>query len=150
MALGKNVKALREKRGWTLKDLSKLSGVPVGTIGAIEVRDSVRSEYAVRLAQGLGVDVSELMDGDFSPTLPAVYQPNAPIPLAGRAINAVASEDQAVEIISAAMDLMTDAQREVMAGKLASWARAPDSAKIKKSISESLASATKPPATPDD
>ena len=58
---------------------------------------------------------------------------------ADAAINTEASQQQAVDLISSVMDMMDDAQREAMAGKLASWARAPDSPKIKKSIAESLA-----------
>jgi len=71
MALGKTVKALREERKWTLKDLSKRSGVPVGTIGALEVRDSVRSEYAAKLAKGLGVPVEDLLSATATVNLTA-------------------------------------------------------------------------------
>jgi len=71
MALGKTVKSLREALGWTLKDLSKRSGVPVGTIGALEVRDSVRSEYAAKLAKGLGVPVEDLLSATATATLTA-------------------------------------------------------------------------------
>jgi len=71
MALGKTVKSLREALGWTLKDLSKRSGVPVGTIGALEVRDSVRSEYAAKLAKGLGVPVEDLLSATATVNLTA-------------------------------------------------------------------------------
>lgn len=106
---------------------------------------------------------------DISPTLAAKlpreklgenFPPNSPnsasnMPLAqvGRAqaaINVVANEAQAVDIISAAMDMMTDAQRKEMSAKLAAWALAPDSAKLKKSVSESLTSATKSEPSKDD
>lgn len=71
----------------------------------------------------------------------------------GRALGSSASQTligpagvaQGIEAISAALAQMTDAQREVMAGKLASLARAPDSPTLKKSISESLGSAPLPP-----
>jgi len=101
MALGKTVKSLREALGWTLKDLSKRSGVPVGTIGALEVRDSVRSEYAAKLAKGLGVPVEDLLSATAtvniaapSPTLVATgsasNQAVAPVVPAQAATNSVA------------------------------------------------------------
>ena len=50
MSLGKNVRKLREARGWEQKDLALASGVSNGTISAIEVRDSKRSAVAPALA----------------------------------------------------------------------------------------------------
>lgn len=112
MALGKNVKTLRERRGWTLKDLSKRSGgVPAGSIGALEVRDSARSEFAVRLAQALGVDVSDLMDGDVT------NQPLAPVDIAQAATKSVADTalicpiDQALQAIAALMQSLPENDR---------------------------------------
>lgn len=64
MSLGKNVKALRKAKGWDQKKLSLASGVAVGTISAIEVRDSVRSEFAPALASALGVSVDQLLGDD--------------------------------------------------------------------------------------
>jgi transcriptional regulator with XRE-family HTH domain len=43
MALGKNIRALRGRLDWTLEKLSERSGVEVGTISALENRDSKRS-----------------------------------------------------------------------------------------------------------
>src|SRR5690606_19344030 len=63
MALGKNIRMLRELRGYTLERLSELSGVDVGTISALEVRDSARSKYAPAIARALNVSLEELMDG---------------------------------------------------------------------------------------
>lgn len=62
MALGKNVKRLREAKGMDQTTLSRLSGVPVGSISALEVRDSVRSQFAAQLAKALGVTTDELTE----------------------------------------------------------------------------------------
>ena len=65
MALGKNIKFLRESRGWTFSQLSEASGVDIGTINALEKRDSKRSEYATQLCNALGVSVEDAMTRDF-------------------------------------------------------------------------------------
>lgn len=62
MALGKQVKRYRLFHGWKLEDLSLKSGVDVGTISAIEVRDSKRSEKAPALAKALGLTLEQLLD----------------------------------------------------------------------------------------
>lgn len=62
MALGSNVRRLRDQLGWTLEELSTRSGVEVGTISALEVRDSKRSNYALPLAEAMGVSLSVLLD----------------------------------------------------------------------------------------
>lgn len=66
MSLGKNIKILRTARGWETKDLAKRSGVRLGTISAIEVRESKRSEYAGALAKALGVSTDDLVSGTFN------------------------------------------------------------------------------------
>lgn len=68
MALGKNIAALREARGWTFEQLSEKSGVEVGTINALEKRDSKRSQFAPQLARAFGVPVEALL-GDAPPTI---------------------------------------------------------------------------------
>lgn len=45
MALGQNIKFLRQARGWTLEDLSSQSGVDVGTISALEVRRKTANHH---------------------------------------------------------------------------------------------------------
>jgi transcriptional regulator with XRE-family HTH domain len=60
MALGQKIKVLRKTLGWTLEDLSTRSGVDVGTISALEVRDSTRSKYAVKLAAALGTSLEAI------------------------------------------------------------------------------------------
>ncbi|WP_427183556.1 helix-turn-helix domain-containing protein [Bordetella bronchialis] len=72
MALGKKIRALREGRGWTLEQLSDASGVEVGTISALEVRDSQRTKFAGALAAALGVALDDLVsDGEVQVAAPA-------------------------------------------------------------------------------
>lgn len=63
MAIGLRIKQLRVERGWTLEDLSRRSGVDVGTINALERRNSRRSTYFVALAKAFGLSFQELADG---------------------------------------------------------------------------------------
>lgn len=60
MALGKQIKNHRNARKLTLDQLSEMSGVDIGTISALENRDSVRSKYAIALAAAMGMTVEQL------------------------------------------------------------------------------------------
>ena len=60
MGLGQNIRRHRVGQGLTLEQLSERSGVDIGTISALENRDSVRSKYASAIARGLGLTVEEL------------------------------------------------------------------------------------------
>lgn len=62
MAIGENLKHICKMRGMTLKELSKKSGVPVGTIYSITLRDptSVNSETMRALCGALEVDSDKL------------------------------------------------------------------------------------------
>lgn len=64
MALGARIRALRLQRGWTLERLAAESDVDVGTISALENRDSSRSKFAPALARALGVPLEELLSAD--------------------------------------------------------------------------------------
>lgn len=65
MAIGKNIRFHRETRlGITLDELSVRSNVDIGTISALEVRDSARSKYFAKIAHGLGLTLDQL---DISP-----------------------------------------------------------------------------------
>ena len=70
MALGSRIRYYREKSKLTLDQLSERSGVDVGTISALENRDSSRSKYATAIAQGLGltVEMLEAEDQDYPRT----------------------------------------------------------------------------------
>lgn len=60
MAIGKQIRFHRERLGLTLEQLSELSGVELGTISALEVRDSKRTQFAGPLAAALGVTIEQL------------------------------------------------------------------------------------------
>lgn len=60
MATGENIKKLRLLCGLTLEQLSELSGVEVGTISALEVRDSSRSKFFPNIAKAFGITSDEL------------------------------------------------------------------------------------------
>lgn len=62
MALGSRVRFYREYRKWTLEELAERSSVEVGTISALELRNSKRSNFAPALAQAFGLTVEQLID----------------------------------------------------------------------------------------
>lgn len=62
MALGKQIRKYRTQLDWTLEQLEEKSGVPAGTISALEVRDSTRSKFAPALANAFGLTVEQLLD----------------------------------------------------------------------------------------
>lgn len=64
MGLGKEIRRQRTLRGWTLEKLSERSGVDIGTISALEKRDSTKSKYARALASAFGLSVDELESGE--------------------------------------------------------------------------------------
>ena len=66
MATGQNIRRLRLDRGWKLEHLSELSGVAVGTISSLEVKNSVRSQYFGAIADAFGVTL-ELESGKSVP-----------------------------------------------------------------------------------
>jgi transcriptional regulator with XRE-family HTH domain len=59
--LGKILRALRAREGWTLNQMSEKSGVPVSTLSKIEHdRLSLTYDKLVQLCQKLGIRMSEL------------------------------------------------------------------------------------------
>lgn len=62
MALGNQIRKYRLLHGWKLEQLSERSGVDVGTISALENRDSKRSEKAPAIAKALGLSLELLLD----------------------------------------------------------------------------------------
>lgn len=62
MAIGKQIRHYRKKLEWPLKKLSEASGVDIGTISALEIRDSKSSEYFLPLANALGLTLEQLAD----------------------------------------------------------------------------------------
>ena len=76
MNLGEKIKHYREGLGWTLERLSELSEVEKGTISALEVRKSKRSEFAGKIASAFGLSVNQLLgDQDFIRELQAGKRP---------------------------------------------------------------------------
>lgn len=76
MALGQNIKRLREAQGLTREELAVKTGgkVTQGIITALEKRDSKASQYAAQIAAALGVSVDVLLTGEGQP----VEKPSAP------------------------------------------------------------------------
>lgn len=66
MALGQNIKRLREAQDLTPDELAVKAGgkVTQGIVAALETRDSRASQYAARIAAALGVSVDELLTGE--------------------------------------------------------------------------------------
>jgi len=70
--LGKILRALRAREGWTLNQMSEKSGVPVSTLSKIEHdRLSLTYDKLVQLCQKLGIRMSEL----FAETADPAEQP---------------------------------------------------------------------------
>lgn len=70
MALGQNIKRLREAQNLTQDQLAAKAGgkVTQGIVAALEKRDSRASQYAAPIAAALGVSVDDLISGSGSPT----------------------------------------------------------------------------------
>lgn len=62
MATGNQIRKYRDKLGWTLEDLSERCGVKVGSISALEIRDSQRSKYFSEIAKAFGITSDQLED----------------------------------------------------------------------------------------
>ena len=60
MAIGAQIRRHRLAQGLTLEELSAASGVEVGTISALENRDSSRSKFFSALAKSLGLRIEDL------------------------------------------------------------------------------------------
>lgn len=75
MPLGSRIRHYRLKAGWTLEQLSDRCGVDVGTINALENRNSRRSQYAVQIASGFGLTLNQLEDEAADHKVPANPEP---------------------------------------------------------------------------
>jgi len=71
--MGKRIRHFREKAGLKLQQLASLSGVDTGTISALEIRDSARSQYFPTLAAAFGMTVEQLADPTYDPDLLVVH-----------------------------------------------------------------------------
>lgn len=70
--MGERLRFWREKRGWTLAELSERSGVKLSTISEIEAGRIKRSTFANRLAEALGISPDWLLDGTGEPEIEGV------------------------------------------------------------------------------
>lgn len=124
MSLGKNVRKLREAKGWEQKDLATASGVSNGTISAIEVRDSKRSAVAPALARALGVTLEQLLSDDMDavPSLPLVAA--TPAPSGGASCSGV-TLDEALEVVAQALSQVPADKRQTLLGVLATYSSQP-------------------------
>jgi transcriptional regulator with XRE-family HTH domain len=61
MEVGKALRALRNERGWTLLELSNLTGLPLSTLSKVERNKmSLTYEKMVRIATSLNIDIGVL------------------------------------------------------------------------------------------
>ena len=111
MALGKRIRDHRLHLGWTLEKLSQKSGVDIGTISALEKRDSKKSEFAVAIARGLGLSLEQLETGEI-PTNTAA-RPSEPLTL-----------PDLLEMVHDKMGELPEADREAMAGLVSGYINA--------------------------
>lgn len=62
MSLGSQVKKYRQKFGMTQDQLASAAGMPIGTLGMLENRNSRSSKYAADIAKALGLTLDQLLD----------------------------------------------------------------------------------------
>ncbi|RUU77300.1 XRE family transcriptional regulator, partial [Mesorhizobium sp. M7A.T.Ca.TU.009.01.3.1] len=63
--LGDCLRGLRKTHGWTLQEVSTLTGVAVSTLSKVE-NDQMSLSYdkLLQICEGLGIHVTELLSGD--------------------------------------------------------------------------------------
>jgi transcriptional regulator with XRE-family HTH domain len=64
--LGTRLRSLRKSRGLTLVQLAEIVGMPISSVGDIEtgVRKTIRVSTARRIAERLGVKVTDIIGGE--------------------------------------------------------------------------------------
>jgi transcriptional regulator with XRE-family HTH domain len=77
MATGKQIRHYRDKLKWKLWQLAEASEVDIGTISALESRDSSKSQFFPQIAKAFGLTVEELADtsADHTPNPPGKSNP---------------------------------------------------------------------------
>jgi len=63
METGEKIREQREARGWSQADLAKRVGISQPAINKIEAGDTRNSRFLPRIAQELGLDIAELIEG---------------------------------------------------------------------------------------
>jgi len=63
--LGENLKALRQRQGWTLQEVSRQTGVAVSTLSKVE-NDQMSLTYdkLLQISEGLGLSLAEFLAAD--------------------------------------------------------------------------------------
>ena len=127
MSVHTRIRQFREAKQLTHQQFADAVGVSRGAIQQWEsgaTAPARRTQPAV--ATFMGITVSELMteEDPKHPTLPAIYQPNAPIPLAGRAGGAMDLE--AIITGLRAHIRASGANADAVAALLSAVARNPD------------------------
>lgn len=89
MATGKRIRTYRQRLGWTLEELEEVSEVPSGTISALELRDSKKSQFFPALARAFGLTLEQLYDESrewplIPPVMPSAYAAAPIVPLAAK------------------------------------------------------------------
>lgn len=77
MATGKRIRTYRQRLGWTLEELEEVSDVPSGSISALELRDSKKSQFFPALARAFGLTLEQLYDESQEWPLQPPKKPNA-------------------------------------------------------------------------
>ena len=71
--LGSLLSALRSRKGWTLKEMSQRTGIPVSTLSKVEHdRLTLTYDKLVQLSQRLNIRISEMLADPSAATEPAV------------------------------------------------------------------------------
>jgi len=83
MAIGKQIRHYRQKAKWKLKELSSECDVDVGTLSALEKRDSSRSEFFQQIAKAFGLTLEQLADETTDYDLSHLKKPLAPAGYSG-------------------------------------------------------------------
>ncbi len=118
MTAGKQIRHYREKLEWGQKELSIASGVEVGTISALEVRGSKRSNFLPQIAKAFGLTLEQLLDSsrdytlnppsaetaqhavrDTSAAYPATRSPDSWLAEAMRILEALNAEDRRAAVL---------------------------------------------------
>lgn len=81
MPIGAQIRRYRKVLNWKLAQLSEASGVDVGTLSALELRDSVRSAAFLPISQALGLTLEQLADESqlYEPKPPSLQAPTAAV-----------------------------------------------------------------------
>lgn len=60
--IGRFLAEHRRHRGWKLEHVSRMTGISVSTLSKVESKGQISFDTLLRLAKGLGINVSEILD----------------------------------------------------------------------------------------